>query len=98
MLTRDKVLETLRNVSEVPHSGTGSKRRTIYEAGDLRGRGSGRFFMDFAAFSGGTGEEVPLNVIQELENERIIMRAYLDKPEIKAWVLRANREAEEELP
>jgi hypothetical protein len=48
------------------------------------------FYVDYASYPGGTTEEVPLTLIQDLESEGVIVRAFPDKPEINAWVLRAG--------
>jgi len=83
-MTRHKVLKVLQNVSGIPHG----DHRTIYEAG----RGpmllpTGEFFIDYSTYPGGSSDEVPLAVIQELEREGLIRKAFPKKPEIKAWVL-----------
>jgi hypothetical protein len=91
MLTRELVLSALRNVSGVPsvkrRGGGPDRMRSIYESGDMRGRSSGRFHIDYASFPGGTTEEVPIALIRELEAEGLIVRAFPSEPHINSWVL-----------
>jgi hypothetical protein len=62
-------------------------KRTIYEAGKgARLEPSGHFYLDYATY-GGTSEEVPKSLIDRLEREKKLVRAFLDHPEINAWVL-----------
>ena len=63
------------------------KNRTIYESGDERGRATGRFHVDFATYPGGSTEEVPRALIDELEKAGIIERAFPEGPHINAWKL-----------
>jgi hypothetical protein len=84
------VLFSLRNVAELPEWTRRcrmTKGRTIYETGDLRGRGTDEYQIDFASYPGGTADYVPREVIDELERERIIRRAFPGEPQINAWVL-----------
>jgi len=64
--------------------------RTIYEAGDARGKQSGRFFVDYACCPGGSTEEVPYPLICELEVEGLIVRAFPDR-NVNAWILASER-------
>jgi hypothetical protein len=87
-MNREKVLETLRNTDALPQCGKGKAHRTIYEAGVGSAlAASGQFYIDYASFSGGCSQEVPLRIIRELESQGFIKRAFPDKPSIKAWVL-----------
>jgi hypothetical protein len=84
-LDRNAVLGVLRETSGLPGK---HAFRTIYEAGvGPKLKPSGQFYIDYASFPGGTQGEVPLEVIQELEREGLVRKAYPDKPNIKAWVL-----------
>jgi hypothetical protein len=93
LLTAEEVLDALRNVDSLP-SNTGKLRhgekfRTIYEAGKGQQlRPSGQFFIDYAAYPGGSTGEVPIAVIRELESAGLITAAFPDNPKIKAWVLK----------
>lgn len=82
MLNKNEVLNALRDVAGLPVKG-----RTIYETGDSQGRGTGRYRIDYANFPGGTTGEVPREVIDELEREGLIQRAYTDQPRINSWTL-----------
>ena len=95
MLTKEEVLSALRNVEQLPEYRGWQKCRTIYEWGDSKGRGTGRFGLDFAAYPGGTAEEVPRSVINELEHEGIIERAFPNAPSVNGWKLAPPREKEE---
>lgn len=89
-MTRDEVLTALRTVHDLPRIRLRNGRpnhRTIYEWGDNRGRGTGRFGIDYATFAGGTAEEVPFSVIESLERDGLIVKAYPGAPNVKAWVL-----------
>ena len=89
-LSKNEVLEALRDDAELPdwtwklpHKG-----RTIYEIGfGRRLRSSSHFNIDFASYPGGTTREVPRQVIDKLEREGIIRRSWPDKPQINAWIL-----------
>src|ERR1035441_9608388 len=90
------LLHVLQNTQSLPFaSRDGVKRRTIYESGDVRGRGTGRFHIDFAAYDGGTAEEISRVLIDELEREGILTRAFADKPAIDAWVLSPSPHCED---
>jgi hypothetical protein len=85
MLNRDQVLDALRNTSGLPLK---SRGRTIYETGNgVLLRPSGHYQIDYASFPGGTAEEVLRDVIDQLEREGFIQRAFPNKPEINAWIL-----------
>jgi hypothetical protein len=85
-MNRDVVLSALRAIDGLPQW-KNRNFRSIYETGDNRGRGTGEFQIDFASFPGGTTEEVPRRLIDELEREGVIVRAYA--PHINAWKLAA---------
>lgn len=88
-MTREEVLEALQTIHGLPlDRGARLRGRTIYEAGDINGKGSGRFYIDYAAYPGGTSQQVPLSVIWELESEGLIVRSYSDRPDIASWKLR----------
>jgi hypothetical protein len=88
-------LPTIRRRSVGKSKWTGRMRyiedpshRTIYEAGKgVLLRPSGQFFIDYATYPGGTSDEIPRSIIDELEREGKIRRAFPDKPKINAWVL-----------
>jgi hypothetical protein len=82
MLSKDEVIAALSNVGDVPDFGR-RKGRSIYEATGPRGH----FHIDYAAFTGGRTEEVPRNIIDELEREGIISRTFPDSP-ISSWSLK----------
>ncbi len=84
-MTRDELLATLQTVDGLPETRKGSRHRTIYEAGiGARLRPSGQFYVDYASFPDGSAEEVPFNLITELESEGIIVR---QSPDFKSWTL-----------
>ena len=90
MLNEAQVLECLLNVDALPPWGTGGHRakcRTIYEAGNKRGYGSGKFYIDYQHYPGGTEEEVPRRVIDKLEKEGVIVRAFPKNPQLNVWRL-----------
>lgn len=89
-LTKNEVLNALRNIAGLPDWTKKQKYvgRSIYETGDSRGRGTGEFQIDFASFPGGTSEYVPRPVIDELERDGLIVRAFADNPKINAWKLK----------
>jgi hypothetical protein len=82
MLTRQQVLDALRARSGVPFKGKQTSRH-IYEIAGPQGH----FHIDYAAFPGGATDEVPRKVIDELEAEGIIERAYPQAPHINGWKL-----------
>ncbi len=82
MLSKAEVLDALKDADFVPKFGTGVGRK-IYEIAGPRGH----FHIDYASFPGGTVDEVPRAVIDELERKGIIIRAYPDAPHINAWKL-----------
>lgn len=87
MLNRDQVLSALRDTAGLPETRSKFKGRTIYEGGHgPRLEPSGRFYIDYASYPGGTAEEISLSVIGELERGGAIRRAFPDKS-INAWVL-----------
>ena len=86
-LTKEQVLDALATIAELPQSGQKFKGRTIYETGDALGRGTGKYAIDYASYPGGTAEDVSRKVIDELERDGFIRRAFPNKPEINAWVL-----------
>lgn len=90
-MNRNELLTALRKVEGLPDPPKRPKRRekptrrNIYEAGEgPRLKPSGRFYMTYAAYPGGTSEEIPLALIQELEREGMIER---ESPEFNSWVL-----------
>jgi len=93
-VNRNDLIRALREVDGLPDPpmkrGRGPKRRHIYEAGSgPQLKPSGRFYMTFAAYPGGSSEEIPLSLIEELEREGIIMR---ESPKFRSWVL-ADKES-----
>jgi hypothetical protein len=88
-------LPTVRVRSERKNSFTGQVRyfqrpnhRTIYEAGKGSALApSGHFYVDYASFTAGCDKEVPRELIDRLEREGVIVKAYPDQPNIKAWRL-----------
>jgi len=87
-MNRRQVLTALRTIDDLPKTPHNKQNfRTIYETGDAKGRGTGRFAIDYASFPGGTAEEVPIQIILELERDGLIRRAYPDRQAVKAWVL-----------
>jgi hypothetical protein len=84
-VTRAQLLEVLRGTSSLP---AWAKGRTIYEAGSgVTLRPSGRFYIDFASFAHGTAEEVPRDLIDALEADGTLRRAFPDHPKLNAWAL-----------
>jgi hypothetical protein len=84
-VNRNELLAALRDVDGLPDPHKGPKHRNIYEAGEgPRLKASGRFYMDYAAYPGGSAEEIPLALIQELEREGLIER---ESPTFQSWVL-----------
>ena len=81
MLNKGQVLAALTNASGVPHFGK-NVGRTIYEIAGPRGH----FQIDYATYPGGVTEEVPRSVIDELEQEGKIWRAF-PNTSINAWKL-----------
>lgn len=89
--TSEDVLATMKSVALVPRLKHHSHSfRTIYEAGDHRGRGTGEFFIDYAAYGGST-KKVPRKIIDELESCGKIVRAFPDQT-VPAWVLAEDLE------
>lgn len=89
-MNRNKLIRALREVDGLPEPGRGPKRRHIYEAGEgPQLKPSGRFYMSYASFPGGSSEEIPLSLIEELEREEIIVR---ESPKFRSWVL-ADKES-----
>jgi hypothetical protein len=82
MLNKEQVLAALRNVAEVPSVGRRSGR-SIYEIAGP----AGHFHIDYASFPGGSTGEVPRRVIDELECEGVIERAFPNAPHINSWSL-----------
>lgn len=88
-MTEERVLAALRVTGGLPS--TSSKKssppcREIYESGTgPKLKPSGHFFMTFAAFPGGTSEEIPRAIIDRLEQRGLIKRSYPDKPHLNAW-------------
>ena len=95
MLNKKQILTALTDTAGLSTPNLARSRqaahRTIYETGDHRGKGTGKFCIDYASFPGGTSEEVSRDVIDELERDGIIQRAYPDAPHLDAWVLTTVR-------
>ena len=89
-LNKAQVLDALGNADALPFVGKGKRRmkpfRMIYEVAAPKGH----FYIDYATYPGGTGDEVPLAVIAELEREGLITRAFEDAPHIQAWKLNSR--------
>jgi hypothetical protein len=89
--TSDEVLAVLREIGalpEPPRRAKYGKHRTIYEGGKgVHLAPSGHFYIDYASFPGGSGKEVPRQIIDDLEARGEIVRAFPGKPTINAWVL-----------
>jgi hypothetical protein len=85
-MTKNELLAALRNVDGLPEMRSKKpNHRTIYECGEgPQLRPSGRFHIDYAGFPGGLAEEVPLQLIRELEAEGLIRR---ESPKFKSWIL-----------
>jgi len=85
-MTKNELLAALRNVDGLPElRNKKPNHRTIYECGKGSNLApSGRFHVDYAAFPGGTAEEVPMHLIRELEAEGLIRR---ESPKFKSWIL-----------
>jgi hypothetical protein len=80
MLNRDQVIAALSTV------GLPRGRRHIYEVAGP----AGHFHIDYATYPDGSTGEVSRTIIDELEREGIIERAYPDMPHVNSWV-RAER-------
>jgi hypothetical protein len=84
-MTRERLIAALSDISGLP---VGAKRRRmVYESAGRR-----HFHVDYASFPGGTTEEVPKSLIDELERDGILVRAYPGCPEIAAWILGEQKE------
>lgn len=82
MLNKAQVLAAMRETADIPYGDKdGRKRRNIYETVN------GDFHLDYATYLGGRAEEVPRGVIDELEREGIIVRAYPTVPKVNCWKL-----------
>lgn len=89
-MNRNELIRALREVDGLPDPQKGPKHRHIYEAGEgPKLKPSGRFYMSYAAFPGGSSEEIPLVLIKELEREGIIVQ---ESPKFRSWVL-ADKES-----
>jgi hypothetical protein len=84
-MTRERLIEVMRNVRDLPFG----DRRTIYEAGDRRGNPVGEYFIDFASY-GGTSERVPRNLIDQMEQDGSLVRAFPTASHVNAWRLKAG--------
>ncbi len=85
LLDEDQTLAALRNTTAVPFVGK-DVGRSIYEIAGP----SGHFHIDYAAYPGGTTDEVPRKVIDELEREGVIRRAHPNAPHLNVWKLTMN--------
>jgi len=87
-MTRSQLISILSNVDDLPQPGP--RYRTIYEAGyGPKLKPSGRFFIDYASFPGGSMEEVPIDLIRELEADGTLIRTFPQDPQINAWRLKS---------
>lgn len=95
-MTREELLTALRTTGGLPgpYRNRTPNFRTVYEAGTgpLLAP-SGHFFVDYVTFTGGCNKEVPRELIDELEREGLITKAFPDKPHILAWVLATEKPA-----
>ena len=80
-MTEEILLVIMGAVDSIPFGGKSGKRRTIYEA-----QASGHFFIDFPCYSGST-EEISKQLIDRLELEGKLVRAFPNSPHINGWVL-----------
>ena len=76
------LLNVMHKTSTLPHGG----ERTIYEAGDTRGNGCGEYYIDFATYDGTTAK-VPRSLIDALESQGVLRRAFPDQKYLNAWRL-----------
>lgn len=83
----DDLLNAMHAVEGLPfeRGKANRKMRTIYLA-----QGGG-FYLDFAAYPGGTTDEVPRRLIDSLVSEGILERAFGFDPECEAWVLKGDQ-------
>jgi hypothetical protein len=82
-MTEDELLRIMNHTALIPSSRSKmSGKRTIYEAAGSRGF----FFIDYAAY-GGTTEGVPKPLIDRLEAEGKLVRAFPGSPKLNAWRL-----------
>ena len=86
--TEKHLMQIMTNVSTIPFADKFRvKKRTIYEAGKGRKLApSGHFYIDFAAYDGST-EEVSKSLIDRLEAEGKLVRAFPDNPKVNGWVI-----------
>lgn len=90
MMSREELLTALRTVHDLPKLRLRDglpNRRTMYEWGNSKGEGTGRFGIDYPTFTGGSAKEIPLALIHELEREGVIVKAYPACPNVNAWIL-----------
>lgn len=93
MMNREQLLKCLRETAQLPFANRkGIKERTIYEGGDRNGRGSSEYFVDFASYPGGSTEQVPRSLIDQLESEGVLIRAFPNAPAVNGWVLNRDKE------
>jgi hypothetical protein len=81
--TKEEVIDALVNVDGIPTFRRKRQYRMIYLAS---GPGE-HFYMDFASYPGGLDKEIPREVIDELEREETIERAFEFAPTCPAWKL-----------
>jgi hypothetical protein len=88
-MTRYELLKCMNAIEGLPQAPRRQvNRRMIYEAGaGPRLDPSGHWFIDYASYPGGTREEVPRALIDSLEAEGVLKRAFPKEPHIKAWIL-----------
>jgi hypothetical protein len=88
-MTEKMLLRIMNATVLIPDIRLRDKRRTIYETGEgSRLTPSGHFHFDYGAKEyGGPYEEVPKSLIDRLEREGKLVRAFPDKPELNGWVL-----------
>jgi hypothetical protein len=91
-MTRERLIEVLRNTTALPRMNTAglprSVIRTVYEGGDRHGNGTGDYYVDYPTY-GGTFEKVPRSLIDQMESDGSLVRAFPDDPNVNAWRLPA---------
>jgi hypothetical protein len=87
-MTEETLVRIMNETALIPNMSMG-KRRMIYEAVEgSRLAPSGHFHFNYGSPEfGGPFKEVPKSLIDRLEREGKLVRAYPDRPELNGWVL-----------